>query len=137
MHAFHLLSFSRLVFPYLKLIFPSVACLIVLEIPHPLGPVSGLHPAGPGPFVCRVKIAIPFERPEFFEPDLPNRPVQIQSVDVPVVTVYAKVPHVANSIQTFPRWRGILAPRRFFRPCRIKKCRYVGTASDRESVQAL
>ena len=63
---------------------------VVLEIPHPLGPVFRLDAAGSGPAIGRVVAAVPFERPEFLQADLSDGPVHEKTVYVRIVAVYAE-----------------------------------------------
>jgi hypothetical protein len=89
---------------------------VVLKPSHPLGPILRLDAAGFGPTAGRVKISVPFQCPEFFEPDPSYRPIQEKAVYMPVVPVYAKgfhtTAHTTNSsisVNPFPlRMTGLL-----------------------------
>ena len=52
------------------LILLASAALIILELPHPLGPVAGLDAAGFGPAVGRVVLSMPLECPQLFQAHL-------------------------------------------------------------------
>lgn len=62
---------------------------VVLEMPHPFGPIFRLHAAGLGPTIRRVELAMPLQGPQFLESDLPNRPIQEQAVYATIVAVDA------------------------------------------------
>ena len=72
--------------------------LIVFEASHPLGPVAGLDLAGSGPDVCRVELPMPLQRPQFLEPDLPDRAaIHKKTIYVPTVPVDADKIHFTGS----------------------------------------
>ena len=90
---------------------------------HPPRPVFGFYAACLRPFVGRVELGVPFERPELFEPDLSYRPIQEKAVYVLVVPVDAKWCH-AEAVMTGESWRTneeIIRPTR--RSHRIEKNR--------------
>ncbi len=70
----------------------SLACLCskVLVAVHPFGPILGNRTTRHRPFVFRIKVFVPFERPEFLEADFADsRAIRKHTVDVAAVPVYA------------------------------------------------
>ena len=70
------------------------AALVVLETPHPRGPVFRQNAAGPCPGPCRVKLVRPLERPKLFESDLAYGPVQEKAVNAAVVPVDTEICYI-------------------------------------------
>ena len=62
--------------------------LIVLEIPHPVGPRVG--EAG------GIELPVPLESPQFLQSNLSNMPIQKEHVNTLVVTVDAEMPHLST-----------------------------------------
>ena len=67
---------------------------VVLEFPHPLGPILRLHAARPGPGPSHIEILVPLQRPELFKSHPAYGPVQKKAVDAAIVPVDTEVCHV-------------------------------------------
>ena len=65
---------SKQCFPKSELFEP---CLIILEIPHPLGPAIGQRAAGECPGSAGVELAVPFQRPQLFDPHFAHGEIAI------------------------------------------------------------
>lgn len=77
------------------LITPLRGIRLIFESSHPLGPVFGLDTARFRPAAVRVEILVPFQCPQFLQPDPSDRPIKEQSVYRPVMAVDAEaVPSV-------------------------------------------
>ena len=64
-----------------------LALLVILEIPHPRGPVLRQNAAGFGPGPSRVELLAPLQRPKLLESHLAYGPIQEEVVDTAVVSV--------------------------------------------------
>ena len=62
---------------------------VLLERPHPLGPIRGQNPAGLRPRPGGLERPMPFQRPKLLEPHLPHGAIHEQAVHRPVMAVDA------------------------------------------------
>ena len=60
---------------------------------HPIRPVVLLDTAGHGPGTMNVIVLMPFECPQLFEIDFPDRPIQESTIYRCVVPVKTDTPH--------------------------------------------
>ena len=80
-----------------------VDCSVILKASHPFGPVARLHAASFGPGAANIEVAMPVERPQLFEPDLPDGPIQEGAVDRSAVPVQTNPPHFVAAGEVFRR----------------------------------
>ena len=62
---------------------------VALEIPHPLGPVARLDPAGLAPGAVYGEPPMLLQRPQLLEPHTPDRPIREEHIGSGLVPVAA------------------------------------------------
>lgn len=106
-----------------------VLFLVLFETAHPFGPVFGLHAAGLCPAAFRIEVSMPRQRPQFLEPDLPDRPIEKNAVDHLAVSVETDSSHLIAAGEVFRcaviHRRLILGKRPDIVPITIEKNRYL------------
>ena len=70
--------------------------LVILETPHPLGPVLRQNAAGLGPGASSVEIVRPLQRPKLLESDLAYGEVREKAVDAAVVPVDTEICYITE-----------------------------------------
>ena len=60
---------------------------MILELPHPFGPVLGPGPASGGPWAVVVEFLMPLDRPDLLDANLAHGPIEKQHVDPALVPV--------------------------------------------------
>lgn len=77
---------------------------VVLELPHPRGPVLGLDPSSRRPCVVRGKVVVPLQRPQLFKTYPPYRGIEKQGIHAALVAIDATERVAA------PRWVCVQSP---------------------------
>src|SRR4030042_63494 len=81
----------------------ATARSIVLKASHPFGPVACLDLAGEGVETVGIEITMPIERPQLFEPDFADGPVQKSAGDRRTMPIQAAPPHFIAAGKVFRR----------------------------------